>query len=107
MHPACARAHKLYMRIRGLYRILSDKGGEGVVHQKIECYCSKHTPDHIEYSQEKRRYVHKESTLDISRSYLALQAFRTDLDALRTLCDLTRKREKIKLRLGNSCIRSL
>ena len=65
-HPACARAHKLYMRIREAVSNPSDKGGEGVVHQKIECYCSKHTPDHIEYSQEKRRYVHKESTLDIS-----------------------------------------
>jgi hypothetical protein len=95
MHPACARMNKLFMRIKEAV------SGEGVVHQKVECYCEKHTPDHMEYSEEKRRYVHKEAALDISRSYLALQAFRTDLDSLRTLCDLTRKREKIKLRLGN------
>lgn len=94
MHPNCCRQHKLYMTMK------DDISNEGVIHKTIECYCAKHTPSHLEYSEEQRAYVHSKATLDVSRSYLALQSYRADLDMLRTLCDLTRKREKLKLRLG-------
>jgi len=90
-HVSCARTKQLYMAM---------KEDEVMGFPKVELFCEKHTPQHLEYDPIKHIWKHTMGTLELSASYLELCSIRSDLDAMRTLSDLVRKREKIKLRLS-------
>ena len=75
------------------------KEDEMIGFPQTQLFCKKHTPKHLEYDTVSHIWKHTTGTLELSASYLELCSIRSDLDALRTLSDLVRKREKIKLRL--------
>ena len=89
-HVSCARTSQLYMVM---------KEDEMIGFPQTQLFCKKHTPKHLEYDTVSHTWKHTTGTLELSASYLELCSIRSDLDALRTLSDLVRKREKIKLRL--------